>query len=168
MAKTVAIKPEEQFAVSYADQLILTQLTEMESAVKLGELADRLAGVGLGLAAVRSLLASDPERFAYHERRWIPAARLLSQGRPVAEAIAIILRGFGGLVSVSLLAIELGRVRNQDGELLENTVRRIAAADPGFVLTAQDTVAITEWGFMSIDDSLERAMALNGVTRNRI
>jgi hypothetical protein len=168
LAKTVAIKPEEQFAVSYADQLILTQLTEMESAVKLGELADRLANVGLGLAAVRSLLASDPERFAYHERRWIPAARLLSQGRPVAEAIAIILRGFGGPVTVSLLAIELGRVRNQSGELLENTVRRIATADPGFVMTAQDTVALTDWGFMATDESLDRAMALNGVSRTEL
>jgi hypothetical protein len=168
LAKTVAIKPEEQLAVSYADELILTQLTEMESAVKLGELADRLANVGLGLAAVRSLLASDPDRFAYHERRWIPAARLLSQGRPVAEAMGIILRGFGGPVTIELLATELGRVRNMSSESLENTVRRIANGDPTFVLTSQGTVALTDWGFMATDESLDRAMALNGVSRTEL
>lgn len=165
MAKTVAIKPEEQYAVSYADQLILTQLTEMESAVKLGELADRLSGVGLGLSAVRSLLASDPERFAYHERRWIPAARLLGQGKPVAEAIAIIVRGFGGPVPVELIAAELGRIRQQDGVQLELTVSRIAANDPNFVLTPNGEVALTDWGFMATDESLDRAMDLNSVTR---
>ena len=165
LAKTVSIKPEEQFAVSYADQLILTQLTEMESAVKLGELADRLSDVGLGLSAVRSLLASDPERFAYHERRWIPAARLLSQGKPVSEAIAIMLRGFGGPVSVTLIATELGRVRQQDPSLLENTVIRIAKGDTAFVLTQKGQVALSEWSFFAHDQSVERALALNKVSR---
>lgn len=164
LAKTLPIKPEEQFAVSYADQLILTQLTEMESAVKLGELADRLSDVGLGLSAVRSLLASDPDRFAYHERRWIPAARLLAQGRPVAEAVAIILRAFGGPVSVTLIATELGRVRQQDPSLLENTVRRVASGDDTFILTGKDEVALYEWGFQATDESVERALGLNRVS----
>ena len=71
LAKPISIKPEEAVARSYADRLILEKLSEMEAAVKLGELADKLAGAGIGLAAVRSLMASNPDVFAYHERRWV-------------------------------------------------------------------------------------------------
>ena len=82
MAKTVTIKPEETFARAYADRLILEKLTEMESAMKLGELADKLSSAGLGLAAVRSLLASKPEAYTYHERRWIPTSRCSPRRSP--------------------------------------------------------------------------------------
>lgn len=60
LAKAIEIKPEESFARSYVDRLILEKLTEMESAVKLGELADKLSDKGIGLSTVRSLLASNP------------------------------------------------------------------------------------------------------------
>ena len=96
MAKPTLIKPEEQIARSYVDRLILEQISEMDSVMKLGELADKLAPRGVGLAAIKSLLASNPERFAYHERRWIPAARLNAVGRPVVEAIEELLDTFGG------------------------------------------------------------------------
>ena len=65
MAKPTAIKPEEAFARSYADRLILEKLSEMDVAVKLGELADKLSDEGLGLAAVRSLMASNPDVLEY-------------------------------------------------------------------------------------------------------
>ena len=42
MAKTIELKPEETYARSYVDRLILEKLTEMESTLKLGELADKL------------------------------------------------------------------------------------------------------------------------------
>jgi len=66
LAKAAVLKPEESFARSYVDRLILEKLTEMEAAVKLSELADKLSKDGIGLATVRSLLASNPDRFAYH------------------------------------------------------------------------------------------------------
>jgi hypothetical protein len=168
LAKTVAIKPEEQIAVSYADSLILNQLTEMESAVKLSELADRLANVGLGLSAVRSLLASDPDRFAYHERRWIPASRLHSQGRPLAEALATTVRRFGTPITVELAAIELSRVRRESFEQLVGIIERMAKIDPSLVLTSSGTLAIAQWGFVAIDEPVDRALAMNRVTREEL
>ncbi|WP_144241344.1 hypothetical protein [Fimbriimonas ginsengisoli] len=145
--------------------MILEQLTDMESAVKLGELADRLSGAGIGLATVRSLLASNPDRFAYHERKWIPASRLLGQGRPFAEAMAVVLHGFGGPMPMSVLVTEIGRIRQLPAEEVEPTVRRIAKYDWPFVVTGDDHVSLTQWGFEAIDQKLDRALALNGITR---
>lgn len=166
MAKAVAIKPEEQFARSYVDRLILEKLTEMEAAVKLGDLADKLASEGVGLAAVRALLASNPERFAYHERRWIPASRLESQGRPMAEALAITLDRFGGPMPIELLIQEVARVRKEPVALVEPVVRRIVSADPSFILTPQNTLLLTTWGFEGGDESLERGLNINEVNRD--
>jgi len=164
LAKAVAIKPEEEFARQYADRLILEKLTDMEAAVKLGELADRLSDAGIGLATVRSLLASNPDRFAYHERRWIPAARLQGQGRPFAEAMAIILHRFGGLIPLETLTTEVARARRATVEQVESSVRRIAETDRAFALTPDGRVGLINWGFAATDEVHTRALALNNVT----
>jgi len=145
------------------DRLILEKLTEMEAAVKLSELADKLSGDGIGLATVRSLLASNPERFAYHERRWIPASRLMGVGRPMNEQMAIILHGFGGPMPLELLVAELARLRRMDEELLEASVRRVVAIDDRFVLDSQSRLSLTSWGFVARDEKLDRAYALNQI-----
>ncbi|RYG26603.1 hypothetical protein EON82_02630 [bacterium] len=168
MAKPVAIKPEEKFAVDYADRLILEQLTEMESVVKLGELAERLSDTGLGLAAVRALLASDSDRFAYHERRWVPAARLQGEGRPLAEVMALILNGLGGPVSTDLLIAEAARVRHTTPEAVENAVRRLAEKDANFVLLGDGRVSLATWGLVAYDEKLARVLALNGVSEDEL
>lgn len=162
------IKPEEEFARSYVDRLILEQLTEMESAVKLGELADRLSKEGIGLATVRSLLASNPDRFAYHERKWIPASRLQGEGRPFAEAMALILHAFGGPMPLYSLITEVARVRHLPTDAVQPTVRRIVENDRLFVLTADGKVSLTRWGFDAQDQPLARALALNSVTREEL
>ncbi len=168
MAKPVAIKPEERFAVDYADRLILEQLTEMESVVKLGELAERLTDTGLGLAAVRALLASDSDRFAYHERRWVPAARLQGEGRPLAEVLAIVLNGIGGPMSVDLLVAEAARIRHTTVDAVGSSVRRLLTNDAAFVPLADGRVALSVWGFRANDESLARALALNGVSKEEL
>ena len=164
MATSVVIKPEELAARSYVDRLILEQLTEMESAVKLGDLADRLSKEGVGLATVRSLLASNPERFAYFERRWVPAARLLGQGKPFNETMIVLLRSFGGPVPLDLIVQEIGRIRKGSNEQVEPVVRRVLDTDNRFVVTGKNMVALTEWGFVASDESVDRALALNGVS----
>ncbi len=163
MAKSVTIKPEEAFARSYADQLILEKLSEMESAVKLGELADKLSGSGLGLGAVRSLLASNPERFAYFERRWIPASRLESQGRPFAEALELILDRFGGPMSFELLLQEVARVRQRTPEEIEAVLRRIVDSDPSFIILKDGKLALAKWAFLATDETVDRALELYNV-----
>lgn len=163
MVQPTVLKPEEITARSYVDRLILEQLTEMESAVKLGELAERLSPAGVGLAAVRSLLASNPERFAFHERRWIPAARLAGQGRPFNEVLILILKGYGAPMSFNLLAQEVARMKDLEVEKVESIVRRIIVTDPKFLMTSSEQIALTQWGFDAGDETFERGLALNKV-----
>lgn len=160
MAKTPTIKPEEQHARSYADRLILEKLTDMDAAIKLSELAEKLSHAGLGLAAVRSLLASNPDRFAYHERRWIPASRLLAQGRPFAETVRLVVDRFGAPVSRDLLVREVARIRRQDVEAVEEAVDRVVANDPKLLAVGDSLVALAEWAFLAEGESPERAYAL--------
>jgi hypothetical protein len=168
LAKTVTIKPEESFARAYADRLILEKLTEMESAMKLGELADKLSGAGLGLAAVRSLLASKPECYTYHERRWIPTSRLEGQGRPFHEAVRLIVERFGGPMPLDILALEVARVRGETYEALRESVRRTVVIDEAFILTDTDEVALSSWAFLAHDESIERAFALFQLNREEV
>lgn len=162
MAKTITLKPEEQNARSYADRLILEKLFELESAIKLGELAEKLSAQGLGLAAVRSLLASNPERFVYHDRRWIPAARVEAEGRPLAEVLRLTLERFGGPMPVAHVLAEATRVLGQSEKLSENVLRTLEL-DPVFVV-AGDLAALSEWAFLATDETVERALDLNGVS----
>lgn len=168
MAKPISIKPEEAIARSYADRLILEKLSEMEAAVKLGELADKLSGAGIGLAAVRSLMASNPDVFAYHERRWIPAARLNSQGRPVAEIMRAILDSFGAPIQISTLVDEVARAQRVEPAAIEPTVRRLISGHQGFFEVDGNFVGHLAWGFVAKDEKLDRALALNGVTHEQL
>jgi hypothetical protein len=165
LAKPISIKPEEAVARSYADRLILEKLSEMDAAVKLGELADKLSGAGIGLAAVRSLMASNPDVFAYHERRWIPAARLNSQGRPIAEIMRAILDSFGAPVAIQTLVDEVARAQRTDSELVEPMVRRMIGSHQGFFEVSGQLVGLLAWGFVAKDEKFERALALNGVSQ---
>lgn len=162
LAKTPTIKPEEMFARSYADRLILEKLTEMESAMKLSELAEKLNDAGLGLAAVRSLLASNPSRFAYHERRWIPAARLEGEGRPLMEMVRLLVDRFGGPMPMKLVIEEVARSLHRDAEDIDIRIRRIADTG-GFIITPNDELALSQWAFLADGEDVERALALYGV-----
>lgn len=135
----------------------------MDVAVKLGELADKLSNEGLGLAAVRSLMASNPEIFAFHERRWMPAARLNSAGRPVAEIMRAILESFGAPVATETLLNEVSRVRRLDVDQIELSVRRVIEKDKIFVELSDDRVGLTTWGFIADEQMLARALAINGI-----
>lgn len=160
LAKTPTIKPEETYARSYADRLILEKLTEMESAMKVSELADKLNDAGLGLAAVRSLLASNPDRFAYHERRWIPAARLEGEGRPISEAIRVLVERFGGPMPIRLVLEEVARTSHREVSELDEKIRRVINTARQFVVTNHDDLALSDWGFLADGEDPERAFGL--------
>lgn len=163
MAKAIQIKPEEAFARAYADRLILEKLTELQSAMKLSELAEKLQGTGMGLAAIRSLLASNPEKFAYSERRWIPAARVAGLGRPFHEAVRLIVDRFGGPMPIELVVHELRQTRPGSIENLELSIERMCASDPAVFLTSNRELALAKWVFVAFDEPVERALALNQV-----
>jgi hypothetical protein len=164
LAKAIATKPEEKSARDYVDHLILEQLTDVDFVVKLGELADKLSDQGIGLATVRSLLASNPERFAYYERKWIPAARLLAQGRPFSEAAYLTLQRIGAPVGFDLLLHEVARIRRESSESLEPTLRRLVERDPRFFPAGHSLVCLSEWCFDASDETVARALAINKVT----
>lgn len=165
MPKTPVIKPEEEIARAYADRLILAELTKIESTMKLSELADSLSGTGLGLAEVRSLLASNPDRFRYHDRRWVPAARLEGLGRPFVEFLRLLIERFGGPMPLSLAVTELSRVLQRYEEQVEDTIRRIAKESTVILLTENDNLALTAWAFMASEETVERAFALYGSSK---
>ncbi|MBS1716103.1 MAG: hypothetical protein JSS72_00045 [Armatimonadetes bacterium] len=168
MAKTITIQPEEHAARAYADRLILEQLSEMESAVKLGELADRLSSHGLGLAAIKSLLATNPARFTYHERRWVPAARIEGYGRPFAEAIRLMVNAYGGPMKFDVMMRELAQTRKQSVEELQGIVTRILTESGLFVIDSSDRISLLAWGFLVYDEPLARALAMHGISQEEL
>jgi hypothetical protein len=168
LAKTITIQPQELHARAYADRLILRELTDMEAALKLGELAERLSGVGLGLSAVRLLLASNPERFVYHDRRWIPASRLEGVGRPLNEAVRLMVDRFGGPVPIELIEQEILRLHPEQGEEIADRLYRSVKSDPNLILSEDGGVALADWAFLATDESVERAFALHNLTKEEV
>lgn len=161
--------PQETVARDFADRLVLQKLTELYEVVKPSEIADELDGQGMSLAVIRALLASNPDRFAYAERRWVPAARVESEGRPVAEVINNMARRYGAPMPVSLVAIELTRTCNIDSEeKAEEIVRTHAKSDPRFLLTLDDQVVSAELVFTGSDESIERAYIVNEITQEDV
>ena len=161
-------KAADAVARSYVDRLILEQLTEMEAAVKLSDLVDRLSGYGLGLASIRALMASNPDVFAYSDRRWIPASRLAGEGRPMAETLRLVVQGFGGPVPFAAVVEEIARARRLAVGEVEPALRRLVEIDPLFVLTLDERVCLAEWGFQAHDEPLARALALNGLSQEEM
>ncbi len=163
LSTELKLKPEESKGRAYVDRLLLDQLADLEAVVKLGEIAQRLSDQGIGLGAVRSLLASNPSRFAYHERRWLPASRLESLGRPMAEAMRLVVGKYGGPLTLAKVVSELARIR-PSAKNLEEEVRRIAKYDPLFILLGDERLCLSEWAFLGKDLTIERAFKLNGVS----
>ncbi|MBX3112384.1 MAG: hypothetical protein KF857_10285 [Fimbriimonadaceae bacterium] len=163
MAKPTPLKPEEAAARAYVDRLILEKLTELREVVKPSEVAEKLQPAGVGLAAVRSLLASNPEKFAYSERRWVPSSRIEGMGRPFSEIVLLTLDRFGGPMPLSLLTLELTGAHGMSPEALETAIPRLVQSDGRFLLTRREELALSAWVFKAHDEPVARAHALNGV-----
>lgn len=168
MAKATQLKPEETLARAFADRLILTQLTELTAAVKLSEIAERLQGTGIGLAAIRALLASNPAKFAYSERRWIPAARVEGVGRPYQEAVRLVVHHFGGPMPLQLLAREISLLREEEESKTLPIIERVVDGDGDLFFTNKREVALRSWVFSAGDETIERAFALHGLSAEEV
>lgn len=163
MPKAEALKPSERSARLYADRLILEQLTDMFEVMKPSEISDRLKDSGLGLPAVRSLLASNPKMFAYQERRWVPAARVESTGKPFHEAVRMIVERYGAPMPFDLCVNEVSRTRGRSATWVQSAIIRAATIDDTFFLTKSGELAPASIVFKACDESIERALAFNGV-----
>lgn len=163
LVKPTELKPEELAARLYADRLILEKLTELKEVFKPGEVADQLKSAGLGLSAVRSLLASNPEMFAYHERRWVPAARVIGSSRPFSEFVRLTVDRFGGPMPLDLLIDEAALVTGKSADWVERAVLRLCRTDAGFVLTRSQHVVSAGLLFVASDEKIEQALILNKI-----
>jgi hypothetical protein len=158
------LKIDEQRARAYADRLILEQLTELHQVVKPSEISDRLKDKGLTLSAVRALLAANPDKFAYHERRWVPAARLATENGPIVNVMREVVRRFAGPMPIRLLAQETPTPAGYDYEEALAFMRRLIIADPDVIITRSDCVIHKSITFAAKDESIESSFAANGVT----
>ena len=168
MSKAATLKPEELAARLYADRLILKQLTELSEVFKPSEIAEKLKSSGLGLSAVRSLLASNPDMFAYSERRWVPAARVEGAGRPFAEQIRLMTDRFGGPMPLDLLISEAARVSGRSEEWCANSINRLCKTDPNVFLTRDRHVVNRKFAFAVVDELTEAAYLMNHVTEGEV
>jgi hypothetical protein len=164
LPEVTALKIDEQRARAYADRLILEQLTELRQVVKPSEISDRLKDKGLTLGAVRSLLAANPDKFAYHERRWVPAARLATEGGPIIQVMREAVRRFSGPMPIELLAAETPAPQGLDGPERLAYLRRLIVSDADLILTRSDAVIHKSITFAAKDESIESAFAANGVS----
>ena len=168
MAKLTELKPNELSARNYVDRLILEKLTELREVIKPSEISERLEKEGIGLAAVRSLLASNPFMFAYNERRWVPAARVEGAGHPINEMVRLTVERFGGPMPMPLVVSEIANATGQTEDWAETTIRRMAESDTRLFITLIDDVFLASQVFVATGDSPARAYALNGITEEAV
>lgn len=152
----------------YADRLILEQLHELHEVVKPTEIAEKLKSSGLTLGVIRSLLTSNSDRFAYAERRWVPAARLETLGRPLAAIVKTLVDRYGGPMPLELVVAEIARTQDQEPDWVEEAVREIISGSESMFLTLDEKIALDQWVFKANDESLERAFALNSITNEDV
>ncbi|MDI9641283.1 hypothetical protein QPK87_06370 [Kamptonema cortianum] len=155
-------------ARDYADRLVLEKLTEIYEAVKPSEVSELLQDQGLNLSAVRALLASNPSRFAYDERRWVPAARIAASGRSIAASVKEMVERFGAPMPFKLAVVELSRVNDQHEDDVEAVLRRVVEADPDMILTGDDKIAAGSVVFRATYETPERAFLVNGIEASEV
>lgn len=160
LAKAIQINTDEQVAREYADRLILAQLSELQNVLKLSEIADRLQNEGLGLAAVRSLLASNPHKFAYSERRWMPASRVEGAERPFLEQVRLIVDRFGGPMPLNLVQNELSITRPG---VTEAQIIRVISSSVDIAMTSKNELFIKAWCFAATDEPEVVALQLHDI-----
>lgn len=167
MAKTTQNKPVVDVARAYADRVVLQGIASVESTLRLGDLAAKLAPAGINLAGLRNLLATSPEKFAYSDRRWIPMSRT-ALGGPLAEQIRLSLAGFGGPVSIPDLAAELSRSRKVSQEQFEEILPAMLNADPNTFCSPAGWAGLRSWLFEAVSEKREDAIYLNGLDEHDI
>lgn len=168
LAKTTQLNPNELSARNYVDRLILEKLTELREVIKPSEISDQLQKEGIGLAAVRSLLASNPEMFAYSDRRWVPAARVEGMSRPLNELVRLLVERFGGPMPMPLLITEVVNATGQTEDWAEAMIKRTAEIDRRMFITLIGDVFLASHVFVAEGEDSERAFAMNKVSAEEV
>lgn len=147
---------------------MLTGIARVESTLRLGDLAAQIASHGISLSGLRSLLATNPDRFSYSDRRWMPAARAAAQDGPLNEFVRMTLERLGAPMQVSDLAAELSRARRLSQEYFEERLPRILQGDPALFVTKSGLAGLTRWIFTSDGDTEEANLVVNRLTKEQV
>lgn len=168
MAKSTQQKQSQDIARAYADRLVLQGIANVESTLRLGDLAAKLSSQGINLAALRNLLATNPDRFTYADRRWLPAARVASSGGPVNQHIKLSLESYGAPMKLEDLAGELSRSHRFSREYFEKRLPAMLESDPELFCTPSGYAGLAKWLFMAEGESQEVATYHNGLDADEI
>ncbi|MER3414446.1 MAG: hypothetical protein C4341_09520 [Armatimonadota bacterium] len=155
-------------ARSYADQIVLSGMARVDSTLRLGELGEVVGRQGITQSGLRALLSTNPQRFAYHDRRWVPVARLETERSPLNWQIQRTLELYGAPMPLADLALELSKARHASVEFFEKHLPRILSADPNLLYLPSGWAALADWVFIARDESEEDALFLNGLSEEDV
>lgn len=162
---TASKKPDrKEVARAYADQIVLSGFARVSSTLRLGELAQQVSNHGISLSDLRRLLASNPSRFVFQDRRWLPVSRVEAGSGPILELARRTLDGFGGPMKVTDLATEVAATRRIPAESLENSLARMLRMNPFTFVTESGLAGLTSWLFVARDEPEEIALYINEMT----
>lgn len=162
---TASKKPDhKEVARAYADQIVLSGFARVSSTLRLGELAQQVSAYGITLTDLRRLLASNPSRFVYQDRRWLPVSRVEAGSGPILELARRTLEAFGGPMKVDDLAAEIAATKKISFENIQNTLPRILRASPYTFVTDTGLAGLTSWLFVANDEPEHIALYINGMT----
>ncbi len=168
MAKTKTKNLLQDIERTAADQVVLAGIAHVDSTLRLGELSEWVAERGVSASGLRALLSTNPDRYAYHDRRWVPAARVAAAKAPLNEFIRETLRAYGGPMEIETLALEVAKGRETSLEFAESVLPRILSADPGLLYLPNGYAALADWAFVATDEAEDDALFLNGLTSDDV
>ncbi len=148
---------------SFMDQQILNKLKENHYAIKVSELAEKIGIDGLTTTSVRAFLSSNPDVYAYVDRRWIPASRVYSDSKSLHECIYQVVYRYGAPIDLDLLVKEISYSRGVYQEDCYTTVERIVSKSKDYILTEKNQVALFEWVFEGLDQPMEYTLRKNRI-----
>jgi hypothetical protein len=167
LAKTTTKKPDD-LARGYADRLVLSGITKVESTLRLGDLAAQIASHGISLGGLRSLLATNGDRFTYSDRRWMPAARVNAGNGPLNGFIVATLKNYGAPMPLADLAAELSQVKKLSPEYFSERLPRILEEDPATFIMYNGHAGLTQWLFTNDGEPEEISIVLNRLGKDQV
>ena len=160
-------KTNRQLARDYADRIVLSALTRVANTIRLGELALEVAEYGISLEQLKQLLATNPDKYVYYDRRWHPKARIEAMEAPVNEHIRLMLE-YAGPMHVEDVESEIILARGKNPIRIKESINDILNADPKLFATQSGIAGLREWLFQAYDESPERAIYINDLDENEI
>lgn len=157
-------KPPIDVARAYVDQIVLSGIAQVSSTLRLGELAQIVGAKGLSLTDLRRLLATNPQRFLFDDRRWVPAARVDAGGGPASRFIEVTLKNYGVPMPCSDVARELSQTYGRELEYFVTRLPQMLSADPALFQTARGEAGLAEWLFIASASGLEDAVLANRIS----